>query len=182
MADAPVVALLRGVNIGKRRLAMADLRARLTEVGCEDVRTYVQSGNVVLRLPRKPGRNAAAWLAGEISAIAGFDVQLVLRTGPALRDVVHANPYPDMGGTALHVVFFDPAPTKNPTGYLDLDALAPEHATLVGRELYLKLPGGIGRSALATVLFKRKDPPGTVTTVRNWNTVLKLASMAGAPA
>jgi len=95
MADAPVVALLRGVNIGKRRLAMADLRARLTEVGCEDVRTYVQSGNVVLRLPRKPGRNAAAWLAG---------------------------------------------------------------------------------------VFKRKDPPGTVTTVRNWNTVLKLASMAGAPA
>lgn len=179
----PVVALLRGVNIGKRRLAMADLRAGLEAAGGTDVVTYVQSGNVVLTLPAVATRgtddDGVVWLAEAISAIAGFDVQVVLRTRAELEAVVAANPYPDLGGTTLHVLFHAAVPPADLLSRLDLAAFAPEHATLVGREVYLKLPNGMGRAVLPAALDKatRSRPPRLVT-ARNWNTVLELLRLS----
>ncbi|HUC32236.1 MAG TPA: DUF1697 domain-containing protein, partial [Ilumatobacteraceae bacterium] len=102
-----IVALLRGVNVGGRKLPMAALRAGLEAAGCADVATYIQSGNVVLTLPPK---RSDKWLAATISELAGFDVAVVTRTAKELASTVARNPYPDASGTKLHVVFYDVAP------------------------------------------------------------------------
>ena len=170
-----IVALLRGVNVGGRTLPMAALRAGLERAGCADVATYIQSGNVVLTLPAQRSKE---WLASTISEVAGFDVAVVTRTAKELASTVARNPYPDASGTKLHVVFYDVAPKWVRT--LDLAPFEPEHCTLIGRELYLSLPNGMGRAVLPVALERegkrRKD--AAVATARNWNTVVTLATMA----
>src|SRR5262245_18728425 len=103
---ARIVVLLRGVNVGGRKLPMNALRSGLEEAGCADVVTYIQSGNVVLAPPagRKPAQ-LRPWFESTISSIAGYEVGVVLRTAAELRHTVEHNPFPDAGGTALHVVF-----------------------------------------------------------------------------
>jgi uncharacterized protein (DUF1697 family) len=173
------VVLLRSVNIGGRRLSMAALRDGLHEAGCRDVVTYVQSGNVVLIPPTDVDGHLGRWLEAHVSDLAGFPVAVVLRSAAELRAVVAANPYPDAGGTHLHVVFFA---GEQPVGLLDgvdLTAHAPEHGTAMGREIYLHLPQGMGRATLPVALEKlTRRSAATVATTRNWNTVLELLRLS----
>jgi uncharacterized protein (DUF1697 family) len=171
---ARIVALLRGVNIGKRQLPMAGLRSGLEAAGCTDVATYVQSGNAVLTPPKGSGTDIAGWLADSIGEIAGFAVPVVVRTKAQMVKVVAANPYPQAGGTTLHVIFCS---TEPPALTADLAAVAPEHATVVGNDVYLHLPNGMGRAALPALVEKELKRAGVVGTARNWNTVEQLLSM-----
>ena len=174
-----IVALLRGVNVGGRRLSMAELRAHLSAHGCDDVATYIQSGNVVLTPPSGPA-DLDDWLSTRIGEAAGFDVPTVTRSAAEIDSVVAANPYPQASGTQLHVVFFPSvsAEIEAAIAAVDLDAVAPETCTLAGRDLYLYLPNGMGRAALPVALEKagrkQRSPGGTS---RNWNTVRKLQEM-----
>lgn len=181
------VALMRGVNIGGRRLAMADLRRALEAAGATDVATYLQSGNAVVGVPSAAGGTAAtvgAWLETVIGEVAGFEVPVAVRTGAELAALVAANPYPGAAGTALHVVFYRPGPEPGPVAdqalaRIDPAGFAPEACTARGDDLYLHLPDGIGRSALAKAVdgaARRK--PALMGTARNWNTVTQLAALA----
>jgi uncharacterized protein (DUF1697 family) len=175
-----MVALLRGVNVGgATRLPMADLRRAAEACGYLDVRTYVQSGNVVLRLPRDHptagGTDAvAASLRRSIAERTAVRPDVVVRTTEELRAVLATNPFLDRSPdpTHHHVVFLD-GPAS--LGDVDPGPFAPEDAVAVGREVYLFLPGGIGRSKLAAVLSRRATGTGTA---RNWRTVTKLAGLA----
>ncbi len=169
-----VVALLRGVNIGKRQLPMASLRAGLEQARCTDVATYVQSGNAVVTPPAAAAGDVPGWLTATISTIAGFDVPVVVRTASELATVVSAAPYRDVGATKLHVVFCASPP---PALDVDLDATAPEHATVLGREVYLHLPDGMGRAKLPVVVGRHLTRSGIVATTRNWNTVEALCRL-----
>jgi uncharacterized protein (DUF1697 family) len=172
-----MVALLRGINVGGRsRLAMAELRAVATGCGFEDVRTYIQSGNVVLRAPGQVPAEVAHRLRNALAERLARDVAVIVRTGDELAGVVESSPFLPRGADPahLHVVFVaGDEPAVVPLD--DLDAYAPEEAVALGRELHLWLPGGMGRSALATDLARR---PGPVATTRNWRTVTRLAAMA----
>lgn len=176
-----VVALLRGVNIGKRRVAMAALRDGLEAAGCRDVTTYVQSGNVIFTPPSAPAivRDLSTWVGSVLTDVAGFPVSLLLRTAEELGEVVAGNPYDGAGGTKLHVSFHSEAP-EGLLGGVDLDSYSPEHCTLIGRHLYLHLPDGMGRARLPLVLDQAtRRRRGLLVTTRNWNTVVQLAEMAG---
>ena len=171
-----VVALLRGINVGGHRLSMADLRRHLEDLGCTDVATYIQSGNVVLTPPAVE-RPLDDWLSEQIGALAGYAVPTITRSARELDAVVAHNPYPSASGTTLHVVFFANPPAR---ALLDgLAAFAPEECTSMGRDLYLQLPNGMGRALLPAALEKavkqQKAAPGTA---RNWSTVLQLQQMA----
>src|SRR3989442_3526921 len=98
------IALLRGVNVGgNKRVEMARLRALLEELGYRDVRTYVNSGNVVFSGPRRSEEH----LEAEIAQTFGFEVPVVLRTRDELADVVQANPLRDVASDpAKHLVAF----------------------------------------------------------------------------
>ena len=174
------VVLLRGVNVGGRTLSMAALRDALTGAGCTEVTTYIQSGNVVLTLPKRAPADRSRWLERIVTDVAGYAVPVVLRTAADLERTVTRNPYPEAGAKGLHVVFFAGAPPRKVVSELDLDAFAPEHCTLVGRDLYLHLPNGMGRAKLPVALDRagRSVHPPALGTARNWNTVLKLVDLA----
>jgi uncharacterized protein (DUF1697 family) len=171
------IALLRGINVGGVKVAMTDLRAAVADAGGTDVETYIQSGNAVFSHPGRSEAKVKAAVEGEIAKILGRRIPTMLRSASQWRDVVDANPYEPEAPTHLHVSFFDDPLPASAFSTIDLDAFAPETFTVHGREVYLHLPNGMGRSKLAVELGKggRKAPVGTT---RNWNTVLKLAEMS----
>ena len=177
---AALVALLRGVNVGGRaKVPMPELRSRLSDLGFEDVLTYVQSGNVVFRTG-----GGAKQVAGRVErAIAdafGLDVTVLVRTPAQLRTIAKGNPFlaeePDP--QKLHVVFLSDRPSAAAAAALDPDRSPPDRFHLSGRELYLHLPNGAGRSKLTNDYLERRL--GVRATARNWRTLLKLVELTAA--
>jgi uncharacterized protein (DUF1697 family) len=169
-------ALLRAVNVGGRKVPMKDLVAVFEERGHEKVLTYIQSGNVVF-----DGKGTPAALAKDLSVAIedafGLKTAVVLRSRAQLEKVIEANPYasPKVEGNKLHVVFLGDAPTAKAIATLDPDRSPPDEFTVVGKEVYILAPNGVGRSKLTIDWFEKRL--GTVGTNRNWNTVNKLLSL-----
>jgi uncharacterized protein (DUF1697 family) len=172
------IALLRGVNLGPRnRVPMPALREVLTDAGFGDVRTYVQSGNVVLSSEASPevvARDCERLIARGF----GLDIPVVVRTRDELADVVRRNP---LGQVATNpkryqVTFFAAKPDPGVVPRLEAAALADERFVLFGRELYAWHPDGIGRSRLWALLAGKTL--GVTATARNWTTVTSLLALA----
>ena len=174
-----LVALLRGVNVGGRtKLPMADLRAAAESCGLEDVRTYIQSGNLVAVDPRRrSAATVAKALRSAIAAAGGIDPAVFIRSRRQLATVVDRSPFLARGEDAahLHVVFVDGKAAGGLRGF-DVARYAPEEAIAVGSEVHLLLPGGVGRSKLTSELLRRGAAGDG--TMRNWRTVTKLLDMA----
>ena len=167
------VALLRGVNLGKRRVSMAELKKRLEGLGYTDVSTYVQSGNAVLTSKTNESRIAAE-LEAELTKAFGFAV--IVRSRSGLADVVRNNPFPDAAAdpTKLHVSFLGKPLDPASLGHLADVNFTPEEFATRKREVYLSLPNGLGRSKLAGAVEKALRGSGTT---RNWRTVTALLDM-----
>jgi uncharacterized protein (DUF1697 family) len=156
---------------------MAELRTLLTEAGYEDVRTYVQSGNIVLRGPAKPAEVERA-LQALISKHFGFDVPVIVRSRAQLAAVVKANP---LGGVAdnpkrYQVSFLSDKPPAEVIRRMEELALDDERVTARGREIYAWHPDGVARSKLWNELAG--TGLGLTATARNWTTVTTLLEMA----
>lgn len=167
------IGLLRAVNVGGRKLTTADLVAVATGCGGAGVRTYLQSGNVVF----SGSRRVAESLSGALSAAAGFEVPVLLRSADEMADVVAGQRY-DGPESAWHVTFLASAPAAAAVSALDPSAYGGDEFAVRGREVYLRTPGGYGRTKLTNAFFERKL--GVVATTRNWRTVSALAEMAAA--
>lgn len=176
---AVMVALLRGVNVGgKNKVPMADLREAIEGSGQENVRTYIQSGNLVFTSRSADAQKVAASLEQAIAGRFGMNVDVAVRSRAELVAVVEASPYRQRGEdpSKLHVVFLHGTAKASVRG-IETDAYAPEEIAAVGRELHLFLPNGVGRSKLAADVARSKSRRGTM---RNWRTVTKLLEMADA--
>ena len=172
------VALLRGINLaGRNRVAMPELRSALEALGLEDVVTYIQSGNVVFR-GHGGVRKLAASIEGEVAKAFGIGVVVVLRTPAELAKVAEGNPFLRAGAdpSKLHVVFLSAKPTKEAAAQLDPERSPPGEFRVGGREVYLHLPTGFGRSKLTVDYFERGL--GVSGTARNWRTVTKLVELS----
>jgi uncharacterized protein (DUF1697 family) len=183
------VALLRGINVGGVKLAMADLRAVLSSLGYADVSTYIQSGNALF----SAGGPGPAALAADIEA--ALDKQLGMRprvlvlTRDELAQVIRDNPYPDEPNPKMvHAVFLaaEPGP-EHVAAVAAAERKAAEKgsrdtAQYVGRVLFLHTPDGFGRSELAIQLGRGSGPMSAKGggTARNWATVTKLLGLCGA--
>src|SRR5262245_33193432 len=165
-----VAVLLRGVNLGKRQVKMADLRAAVESVGHTDVETYLQSGNVVFT-----PAGSTEDLAAELTTVLGMEIAVVVRTGKELARFIAANPYEVDDPRKVVVTFLADRRPKKVLDGVDQSAFAPDEFTFNGRELYLKLPNGQARSKLMEALAKQNL--GTTTTTRNWRTVLALRDL-----
>jgi uncharacterized protein (DUF1697 family) len=169
---ARLVALLRGINLGsKRRVPMADLRELMAELGYEDVRTVLQSGNIVFTGARAKARET---LEAGLEDRYGFKVDVVLRTMDELHAVVDNEPFGDEATdlTRFFVVFLPSTPDASALAALAETDFAPDRFRVGGRELYAWCPEGMQNSALMRALGK----PGLAetATVRNMSTVRKL--------
>lgn len=176
-AQEKSVALLRGVNVGgANRLAMKDLVALFHACGCEDVATYIQSGNVVFRAPGGKKIEAAA-LAEKIKKKFGIAVPVVLRTASEIDAIVRANAFPkcDPDRDRLHVSFLASEPTNEQIASLDPNRSPGDSFIVRGREIYLLFPNGAGNTKLTSQYLDSRLK--TTGTARNWRTVLKIQEM-----
>jgi uncharacterized protein (DUF1697 family) len=172
------IVLLRGINLGARnRIAMPELRTLLEEAGFEDVRTYVQSGNVVLAsvlTPEQVARRCEQAIADRL----GLQIEVVTRTRDELAEVVARDP---LGKVATNpkryqVTFLASEPDHDVVSALEAAAVAPEQVAHSGREVYAWHPDGVGRSKLAALLTGKGL--GVTATSRNWTTVTALLALA----
>jgi uncharacterized protein (DUF1697 family) len=166
------------VNVGGQTLSMEGLRNAAATVGIEDARTYIQSGNLVGRTRARSTEPLARKLEAAIADLGGFAPELTLRTSAELAKVVEKDPFVARGEDpkSVHVLFGlqrGAMPTK---GLPDPDAFAPEEAAVVGRDLHLFLPNGMGKAKLPVALGRKST--GIRGTARNWRTVTTLLEMA----
>jgi uncharacterized protein (DUF1697 family) len=174
-------ALLASVNVGKRKVPMARLRELLDGLGYTDVQTYLASGNAVFSAPES-GKEAAAKITAALEEGFGFAIPTLVRDGSYLRAVMAACPFPadEVEGRFLHAIFHSEQLSEERFADIDRAAFLPEEFHIGERVMYLHLPGGMGRSALAAALIKPASRlGGVIATGRNWNTVKALAEMAG---
>ena len=170
------VALLRGINVGGRHIVpMQEFRNLLTELGCLDVRTYIQSGNAVFR-STSDARELESEIRDSVEQHFGFAPRVLVLTADQFLDIIASNPFPDAVAEPrfLHVSFF-----AEPPGDPDLDTLEAsksksERFALTDSAFFLHAPDGIARSKLAERVEKCL---GVATTGRNWNTVTRLADL-----
>ncbi len=176
------LALLRGINVGGRnRVAMAELRAVFEALGCTDVATYIQSGNVVFSGGEQDRVALTQRLQRAIVDHLGIPSSVVVLTRAEVAATVANNPFGDEADPRrVHVVFHRDEPDEQ----LIADVAAArrgaresgggDEAVVVGRCLYLHTPDGFGRSQLAERLTRRRADAGTA---RNWATVTRLLAM-----
>jgi len=173
---SPVIALLRAVNVGGRKVTSAQLRAVAEGVGHTSVTTYVNSGNLVL-VPASDG-DVAAGLSTAFADEFGFDIPVIARTLEEWSAVVDAVPFTtEVSQDPTHVVavFWD-GPVAASASTFDPTRYGRETVVWGERETYAYYPDGQGRSKLTIDVLSKAS--GRVGTARNWNTVLALQKLA----
>jgi uncharacterized protein (DUF1697 family) len=175
------VVLLRGINVGSRnRIAMPALREALAVAGYEHVRTYVQSGNVVLSTDASPGK-VASDSERLIRDRFGLEIKVVVRTRDELAEIVDRNPLEKVATNPkrYQVSFLAKKPRVAVVKELASLAVGGEQLVHVGREFYAWHPSGVARSKLWAQLAGPKL--GVTATARNWTTVTKLLELLDEP-
>ncbi|MEU7588539.1 DUF1697 domain-containing protein [Micromonospora sp. NPDC049230] len=173
------VALLRGVNVGTTRLAMADLRRIVTDLGHQDVKTYLQSGNVAFGSTVRDAGKLAAGIERALTDELAVPVPVLVRSGRELAAVAGGNPYADREDdpTRVLVAFLATEPTKSAVDALSVPGGENVSFTVTGREVFLHfVDGGYGRSKFTNAYLEKKL--GVVATTRNWKSVRALAELA----
>ena len=173
------VALLRGINVGPRkRIAMAELRRLVAGLGHANVRTYVNSGNVVFDSARTDPAAIVADIETALREAIGQPVPVVVRSAAEMAATVANNPFPEREPepTSLHVSFLGATPDPALVEALrDVERGADDYR-VVGRDIYLAYPNGVSGAIFMVNGFDRAL--AVTSTSRNWRTVTKLAEMA----
>lgn len=172
------VALLRGINVGgKNTLPMKELVGLFESLGCKDVQSYIQSGNVIFGGPAALARKVPGLVAVGIRKRWGYDVPVITRTATELIAAVKRHPFVKRADPAhLYIAFLADKPSAARIATLDPDRSPPDRFKVLGREIHLHTPNGAARSKLTNRYFDSKL--STISTARNWKTVHKLIELA----
>lgn len=173
------IALLRAVNVGNRKLPMAELRALCEELGWSDVETYIQSGNVVFSTAGA-GPALESALEGAVERRFGYWSDVMVRSVEQWRELLACNPLPAEAAAEPNRVLVGLAKARIEAGAADAiaaRAVAGERVVQAGDALWFHYPAGVGTSKLTPGLIDRAA--GSPVTARNWRTMQKLAEMAG---
>lgn len=174
------ITLLRGVNAGgHQKASMVDLRDLLTKLGFSDVRSLLQSGNLIFQSPGRKSDEIERLLEIEAEKRLGLRTDFFVRRATELKDAIANNPFrKEADGDPAHLVvmFLKDEPGVKQIAALEAAIAGPERLHVDGRVAYIVYPDGIGRSKLTNALIDRKLR--TRGTGRNWNTVLKLIAFS----
>ena len=182
MPEGPerVVALLRGVNVGGIKVPMGDLRARLEKEDLGEVRTHLQSGNVIVTPPSGDPDAAAGVIEKVISDSLGLQIRVLVRDRNEMARIVASNPLlrPGIQPKLFHTVFLEATPSADRVAALDPHRSPQDRFSVAGKEIYVEYgPAGSGRSKLDLSYFEKTL--GVTGTARNWNTVTRLLEILG---
>lgn len=175
-----VVSLFRGINVGgHQKVRMDELKGLHESLGLRDVVTYIQSGNVVCTSDDADMAQLTRQIEDGFAQKFGFRVNVILRTAEELSAIIAHNPFQDQSLKEpkwLVVLFLTTRPERTALEEFQKTYVGPEELYLIGQELYIYYPDGIGRSKLPLTLVEKKLK--TTGTGRNWNTVLQLQKMS----
>src|SRR5262245_15700021 len=171
------IALLRGINVGKHLLSMKELVVALERAGCRDVKTYIQSGNVVFRHASADAARLAARLQSAVAKACSFHPSVLVFNRAELKKAIATNPFPQAAENpkSLHLFFLFARPPKPDLQALDRTKAGREAFVLEGKVLYLYTPDGFGNSRLAQRVVLNL---GVEATARNWRTVTAILELA----
>jgi uncharacterized protein (DUF1697 family) len=172
------IALFRGINVGgSHMLPMKDLKLMLEQNACVDVRTYIQSGNVIFRSTMSDVERLAKRLTAAVSKSHGFEPRVLVLTRAELESAAAGNPFPEASENpkSLHLFFLSEAPQKPDLKACETLKAKTERFELKGPIFYLHTPEGFGTSKLAG---RAERLLGVAATARNWRTVTTLLEMA----
>ena len=174
------VAFLRGVNLGKRQMKMAELRASCERAGFSDVKTILASGNVRFKATSGDAARVRAQMEAALEQDFAFPVKVILRSADVLREMIASEPFATVdpeADVALHVLLFD-KPMKKPPKIAPVEGdyeAARIDDDAIFFVVHKKADGTyLGRSALGDALGPMEKD--LVATMRNWNTLLKVLS------
>lgn len=177
-----MIAFLRGINVGARnRIAMAELREIMQDLNCREVRTHLQSGNVVFVAPARAGASdrIAHEIEHAIERRLGLSVPVLVRSAGELAEVVERNPLEDVASnpSRLLVTFLSGTVQRQQIAAIDPERFLPDRFAAGEREIYVWAPRGASETKLTHAFWERRL--GLTATARNWNTVQRLMEIAG---
>jgi uncharacterized protein (DUF1697 family) len=172
------IALLRGINVsGRNKIPMRELCSLCIDLGWQDVRSYIQSGNVVFKADAAPAKFEAE-LERAITRRFSLSIPVIIRAARSWPNYVRGNPFPEASESEPNLVMLalsKAAPKADAVEKLQERAAGGERIAQVGDALWIHYAGGVARSKLSPALFDRLV--GSPVTARNWRTVLKLQEM-----
>jgi len=175
-----MVALLRGINVGRnKRVSMAELAGLLTDLGYTEVRTHLNSGNVVFSCQPRAKAGAAAKIRTAIADQLGVECEVMTRTAAELQAVVEGNPLAEVATDPSRylVAFLSDKPKPAAVRTVQATDFGDDAIRIVDDHAYLWCAQGVNDSPVVKAAWQRQL--GVSATTRNWRTVLKLAELAG---
>ncbi len=172
------IALLRGINVGgKNTLPMKELRDALESHGFMNVRTYIQSGNVVFESEEQDRATLASDISSCIKASHGFEPSVQVLTLGQLRRAIEQNPYSarEVEDNRVHFYFLESTPNQAALTQAQHLAANEEECAVIGNVFYMFAPNGIGRSKLAA---NAEKVLGVVATARNQRSAIRICELA----
>lgn len=174
------IALLRGINIGPhKRMKMEKLRASCDALGFTNVKTYIQSGNLVCQAGKLSPDAAAKAIEAQIVKDFGFSADVIARAGEEWKQIVAGNPLlkePGVDASKLHVLFLSETPSAEAIKKLTTIVKSPDKVRHKSKEIYFYFPNGVSGSSIWKHNLDRVL--GISGTMRNWRTVNTLYAMA----
>lgn len=170
------ISLLRGINVnGQKLIKMDALKKACTEIGLENVRTYIQSGNLIFESPSENSISISESISRKIHEDFGFDVPVITITKKELEQVIAANPFSkksSMDSTFFHVAFLSEAPSSQSIESLQEIEVKADEFAFIGKAMYLYCPDGYSNSRLTNGFLEARLK--VTATTRNWKTTNEL--------
>ena len=171
------LSILRGINVsGQKQIKMADLKKLYEEMGFKNVRTFIQSGNVVFE--SKSPAKLSQKIEQKIKEHYSFDVPVIIRTKDELQHTVKSNPFlkqKNIELDKLHVTFLAEQPAKENITKTKEYNYKPDEFHIAEKEVYVHCPNGYGNTKINNTFFEKKLKVGATT--RNWKTTNALLEM-----
>jgi len=171
------ISMLRGINVsGQNKIHMANLKSLYESLGLMDVRTYVQSGNVVFDSREQDTVKLRQSIEAQIETTFGFFVPVLIRTANDFQRILESHPFEQEDPTRVLVTFLYDRPVQSKWNDMSLYKDKVDEFALGEQEIFLFCPGGYGKTKLSNTFFEKKLD--VVSTTRNWKTVNALYAMA----
>ncbi len=174
------IAILRGINVsGQKLIKMQDLKLHLEKMGFSNIKTYIQTGNVIFGSVEVNAKKVEAGVVKCIKANFGFDVPVIIRTAEEWIEAVNNNPFskqPEIEVDKLHVVFLEKELEKAYMNMVGKKDFTPDEYLFGKKEIYIYCPNGYAKTKLSNSFFEKIL--NQKTTTRNWKTVNKILEIA----